>query len=71
MSELSKEGQLYLEQMQHWLEEQDILDKQIERSIEHHLKMAESNRKQLKLHRERIQMGKEEFESWKADNGIK
>jgi hypothetical protein len=70
MSELSKEGQLYLEQMQEWLEEQHRLDQQIERTIDFHLKMAASNQLQLRLHRERVDMGRKEFEQWKAEHGI-
>jgi len=68
--EQKKHEKYYIEQMEHWFEEQGIIENQIKRAIESYSKITESNRKQLSLHQERIIMGETDFEAWKVDNGI-
>lgn len=70
MNELDKEEELYLEQMQEWLEEQDRIENQLKSTIDYHAFMASSNIKQLSLHQERVAIGRKEFEQWKADHGL-
>ncbi|MCP8973147.1 hypothetical protein NMK43_08565 [Bacillus licheniformis] len=68
------EEELCISQMENWIKEQDVLEKQIERAIEYHKEVSESHKKiaelnklQLKAHRERIEKGKKEFEEWLKD----
>ena len=71
VSEEQEKGEkYYIEQMGHWLEEQEIIENKIKRAIESYSKIIEINKKQLILHQERTSMGKAEFEAWKVDNGI-
>lgn len=68
--ERKKEEESYIEQMRLWIGEQEIIENQIKRAAESYSKLAESNRKQLVLHQERINIVKCSFEDWKIDNGI-
>lgn len=70
MKHLTKDEELYLNQMELWLEEQQTLDNQLVSAIEYHKKMMELNKKQLSLHRERINIGSEEFTQWKTDKEL-
>ena len=68
--EYEKEEELYIEQMKNWFEEQEIIEIQIVRLVESYYNIVESNKKQLALHRERVNMGRLDFENWKIDNKI-
>ena len=67
---MDEDQKLYFKQMSEWIREQEMLEEQLERTVEHHLEVAESNKAQLELHKERVKMGKQEFEEWKKDNNI-
>lgn len=45
MNELTKEEELYLEQMQEWIEEQEMIVGQLKRTIDHYVFLASSNNK--------------------------
>ncbi|MCY7861118.1 hypothetical protein MOD67_13915 [Bacillus licheniformis] len=69
-----EEELLFISQMENWIKEQDVIEKQIERAIEYHEEVSESHKKiaelnklQLKAHRERVERGKKEFEEWLTD----
>lgn len=75
---MGEEEKLYISQMENWIKEQDVLENQIRRTIEHHdslaashVRVANLNREQLRHHRKRVAFGKREFENWKKDNNIK
>lgn len=70
MDNPTKEEDLYVEQMNEWLKEQQRLERQLKETIEHHFFLAESNQKQLSLHQERIALARTEYEQWKSDHGI-
>ena len=70
MNELTKEEELYLEQMQEWIEEQEIIEGQLKRTVDHYVFLASSNTKQLSLHQERVAIGRKDFDEWKAEHGI-
>jgi hypothetical protein len=67
---LDQEEQLYLEQMQEWLKEQERIENQLIRAIDDHKYLANSNTLQLTLHRKRVEIGRNEFEQWKTEHGI-
>ncbi|MGG3943383.1 hypothetical protein ABEV54_18310 [Peribacillus psychrosaccharolyticus] len=67
---LTKEEGLYLEQMQEWIEEQEMIKGQLKSTVDHYVFIASSNTKQLSLHQERVGIGRKEFDEWKAENGI-
>jgi hypothetical protein len=64
------EQQLYAEQMSHWFKEHDLLRQQLKRTILHYEQMAQSNREQLKLHVERVEMARVEYNEWAMKNGL-
>lgn len=67
---MNEEQKLYVEQMKHWIHEQEILRQQIKRTVDHHEEMAQSNREQLKLHNTRVEAGIKQYDQWLKDNGI-
>jgi hypothetical protein len=67
---LDEEQKLYIQQFKEWLNEQEILQKQIERDIEAKAELIESNEKQLELHIQRVNIGIKEHNKWAEDNGI-
>jgi hypothetical protein len=67
---LTKDEELYVEQMTEWIKEQERLERQLKETVEHHEFLAESNRKQLSLHQERIVMALKDYGQWKVDHGI-
>ena len=67
---LDEEQKLYIQQFKEWLNEQEILQKQIESDIEAKAELIESNEKQLELHIQRINIGIREHNKWAEDNGI-
>lgn len=70
MKKLTKEEELYVQQMNLWIEEQDEYGAQLERTAVYYEKMAENNKEQLRLHNERVNMGKAEFEAWKKEHDL-
>lgn len=70
MKGLTKEEELYLKQMQEWMEEQEMIEEQLKRTVDHYVFLASSNTKQLCLHQERVAISRKEFDEWKAEHEI-
>lgn len=64
------EKTLYVEQMKHWFAEQQMIDEQLERAGIHYQQLAELNKEQLMLHKRRIELAKQEYNNWAAENGV-
>lgn len=67
----------YISQMELWIKEQDVIGGQLKRAVDYHdglaashLEVSKLNMEQLKHHRARVTLAKEEFENWKKDNEI-
>lgn len=76
MSMNRSEEDIYISQMESWLTEQEMLEKQLERAItyhqdlsDNHKKISELNEIQLKAHRERIEIAKNEYSEWLKEHG--
>lgn len=61
---MNKESELYVQQMKHWFDEHERIGQQIERAITNYEELAQSNREQLKLHNERTELVRNEFNIW-------
>lgn len=74
---MSVDEKLYIDQMDLWIKEQEVIEEQIKRAVSYHDSLAAShvmtanlNREQRRHHRKRMKLAIEEFENWKKDNGI-
>lgn len=70
MSKLTKDEELYVEQMNHWLQEQAMLEKQLKDTIAYHEFLKSSNEKQLALHQERIALARKDYDQWMEDHRL-
>ena len=61
--------QLYVEQVKEWLNEQQYREQELIKAIETIESIKQSNVKQLELHRQRINICLDEFNSWAQQNG--
>lgn len=56
--------ELYKNQMALWLNEQQWIKEQLERTIKHYEDLAEANRQQLEIQNKRIGLAVKEYEEW-------
>lgn len=63
------ETEIYFEQMNAWLNEQNVLEKSIRNTIETSSEIVRQNEIQLKWHLKRVEVAKKDFEAWKKENG--
>lgn len=74
---MDAEDRLYIDQMNNWFKEHKLIEEQLKRSVDYYKtlsntneRLAKTNKEQLRLHRKRVALAREEFENWKKDNGI-
>lgn len=66
---MSNENEAYLKQMDAWLKEQEALEKQIRTTIETSGEIVRQNEIQLQWHLKKVEGAKDEFATWKKENG--
>ncbi|OMQ06789.1 hypothetical protein BXO87_01930 [Bacillus sp. GZB] len=71
-----EEDLLYISQMEGWITEHGLLEKQLERVISYHRELSDNHKKisdlneiQLKAHRKRVEIVKSEYSEWLKEHG--
>ena len=64
---MNEQDQLYVNQMESWIKEQNAKTKQIQMTIETSEEIAEQNKIQLGWHTERTAEGIKEYQEWLAE----
>ncbi|MCZ4246886.1 hypothetical protein O2313_04990 [Bacillus amyloliquefaciens] len=71
-----EEDLLYISQMEGWITEHGLLEKQLERVISYHRELSDNHKKisdlneiQLKAHRKSVEIVKSEYSEWLKEHG--
>lgn len=70
MSVVTEETQLYVNQMNQWIQEHIMISHEMTRAIQHHTSLAECNAEQLKLHNKRTMMILTEYNEYLKAHGL-
>lgn len=68
--QLSKDDEIYIEQLESWVKEQGARERQIKVTIETSSEIVRQNEIQLELCRERTSVALDEYDVWREEKGL-